>query len=326
MKNVEDQRTLKGMELLNQNQWLERLHQTKNPAREGYKAMYSSWWNGIVTDPVLMMIPMDDHQVHRGDGVFEAIKVVGGRYWLLAPHLDRMEKSAASIGLKMPFSRAEIEQILLETLRASNLQAAIVRLFLSRGPGTFSPNPYDSVGPQFHVIVTEAKALAAGKYETGVRIGISQMVAKEPWFARIKSCNYLHNVLTKKEAVDAGFDFMVALDANGFLTEGSTENLMMLNAQGQLQCPELHGILAGTTMRRAMQLAEPLRAEGAVTQILEKNFNLQDLYAAREVYMVGTTLDVIAVTTVGDRQIADGRPGPLARRLRELLLVDQASS
>lgn len=311
------------MEILDEHLWLERLRGRENPAREGYRAMYSTWWNGLVTDPALMVIPVDDHQVHRGDAVFEAIKAVNGRIWLAREHLDRMDRSGAAIGLANPLSRAEMENVLIETMRASGLREAVLRLFLSRGPGQFSTNPYDSVGPQVHVIATVLKPWPAAKIEAGVSLGLSRVPVKEPWLARIKSCNYLANVLMKKEAVDRGLDFTVGVDGDGCLTEGSTENLMLVDANGWLVRPKPDGILAGTTMQRAFELAKTSAAD-LVKGFAEKNLSLEDLRAAREVMMVGTTLDVLAVSRFEADSLGGGRCGPVAKKLRELLLQDQA--
>lgn len=311
------------MEILDENRWLERLRNRDNPARNGYRAMFSTWWRGIVTDPVLMVMPIDDHQVHRGDAVFEAVKAVNGRIWLATEHLARLERSAAAIGLKSPLSLAEMENVLVETMRASGLRSAVLRIFLSRGPGQFSTNPYDSVGPQFHVVATELKPWATEKIEAGVSLGLSKIPVKDPWLAQIKSCNYLANVLMKKEAVDRGLDFTVGVDAHGFLTEGSTENLMLLAADGALVRPKPAGILAGTTMFRAFKLAESLPKE-LVAGFEERDLKIEDLTSAREVMMAGTTLDVLPVTRLEQNVIGGGRCGPVARRLRELLIADQA--
>lgn len=309
------------MEILDEHLWLERLRRRENPARDGYRAMYSTWWNGIVTDPALMVIPVDDHQVHRGDAVFEAIKAVNGRIWLAREHLDRMDRSGAAIGLVNPLSRAEMETVLIETMRASGLKDAVLRLFLSRGPGQFSTNPYDSVGPQVQVIATVLKPWPAAKIEAGVSLGLSRVPVKEPWLARIKSCNYLANVLMKKEAVDRGLDFTVGVDGDGCLTEGSTENLMLVDADGWLVRPKPDGILAGTTMQRAFELA---KAAGTAKGFAEKDLTLEDLRMAREVMMVGTTLDVLPVSRLEQENIGGGGLGSIARELRELLARDQA--
>lgn len=311
------------MDILDEKTWLDRLRRRENPARTTYRAMYSTWWDGIVTDPSLMIVPVDDHQVHRGDAVFEALKAVDGRIWLGKPHLDRLEASAEALGLASPLSRPRLEDVLRETLKVSGLRDAILRLFLTRGPGHFSTNPYDSVGPQINLIVTDLKPLPESKILEGVSIGLSRIPVKDPWMARIKSCNYLANVLMKKEAVDRGLDFTIGLDAGGVLTEGSTENLMLVDAEGWLVRPRPEGILAGTTMLRACELAEPLVAEGLLSGVCVRDLTLTDLENAREVLMAGTTLDVVAVTRLEEKRIGSGLPGPVGKRLKAILNRDQ---
>ncbi|MBX3041906.1 MAG: aminotransferase class IV [Bdellovibrionaceae bacterium] len=311
------------MEILSKEAWLSKIASKTHSSRNSYRAMYSTWWDGIVTDPNLMMIPVDDHQVHRGDAVFEALKVMNGRIYLAREHLDRLDRSGAAISLKNPFSREQTEEILQETLKASGLENAILRLFLGRGPGSFSTNPYDSVGAQLHLIVTDLRLYSAAEVQAGVSLALSKIPPKEPWLAQIKSCNYLANVLMKKEAVDAGVDFTVGLDVDGFLTEGSTENLILYSKEGKLLRPRKPRILAGTMMTRAFELSE------SIPQILsreERDLNLTDLKEAREVMMVGTTLDVLSVTKFEGQSIGGGTQGPLSKALRDLLHEDQTSS
>jgi branched-chain amino acid aminotransferase len=311
------------MKTLTETEWLQNLKSAKNPARSGYKAMYSTWWHGIVTDPALMVVPVDDHQVHRGDAVFEAMKCVNGCVYLANEHLDRLDRSAASLSLKNPLNRSQMLEVLEKTLQASGLKNALFRLFLSRGPGQFSTNPYDSVGPQVSLVVTELRSIPAEKIENGVSVGISKIPVKDPWLAQIKSCNYLPNVLMKKEAVDRGLDFTIGVGPHGDLTEGSTENFFLVDDSGVLVRPRLAGILSGTTMMRAFELAPSLIAEGLLASITERDLHLEDLSRAREIMMAGTTLDVIAVTQIEKNKVGNGNPGPVAMRLRELILSDQ---
>jgi 4-amino-4-deoxychorismate lyase len=287
-----------------------------------YFAMYSSWYGGIVRDPSLMLVPIDDHLVHRGDGVFEAMKFVHGKVYLLNAHLDRLESSAAQLSLSWPFPRSELVNIIHETLAASGATEAYVRIFMSRGPGGFSTNPYDSVGTQIYVVVTQFKPLPEEKYLHGVRTGKSLVPPKDPWFATIKSCNYLHNVMMKKEAVDRGLDFTLGFDAAGVLTEGSTENIMLVDGAGFLVRPRLHQILKGTTMMRALHLAQDLVAQKVVRGVTEKDLTEADLRGAREAMMVGTTLDVLPVTEFEGAAIGDGKPGFVAQTLRRLIDED----
>lgn len=296
-----------------------KIQENNYPAQGTYLAMYSTWWGGIVRDPHLMMVPVDDHLVHRGDGVFEAIKVVEGCVFLLDEHLRRLEVSAGYIGLPLPLSLAEMRTVLLETTRAAGVENAVLRLYISRGPGHFSTNPYDSIGSQLYLIVTQLTGPSEQKYREGVRIGKSQIPPKEPWLAKVKTCNYLPNVMMKKESVDRGLDFTVGVDAQGFLTEGSTENIVILDQDNNLVRPELRQILKGTTMMRAFELAEQLQKQGLIREIMERNISEADLISAREAMMIGTTLDVLPIAEYEGRKIGEGRQGSVARALLTLL-------
>jgi branched-chain amino acid aminotransferase len=126
----------------------EAVHRLQNLHLEhqnSYLAMYSTWYGGIVTDPALMLVPIDDHMVHRGDGIFEAFKCVQGNIYLLDAHLDRLQRSAELIDLAWPMGRSELQGAVVQTIQAGNEQNSLVRLYISRGPGDFSPNPYASI-------------------------------------------------------------------------------------------------------------------------------------------------------------------------------------
>lgn len=295
----------------------EHLAATQNPFFEDYYAFYSSWFGGIVKNPRLMLLPIDDHMVHRGDGVFEAIKVTGRSVYLLDEHLQRLFTSAEKIALKSPFNMEKIKEVTLATLRAADQNDALIRIFLSRGPGNFSVNPYDSIAPQLYIIITKPKPPVAEKYQRGVCIGKSAVPAKSAWMAQIKSCNYLHNVLMKKEAVDRNLDFVIALDEADHVTESATENMMIVDQDGVLVHPPLANILKGTMMLRACELAEK---DGF--KVVARPIPLPELTSAREVMMAGTTLNVLPVVQFEGQIIGDGKPGFVSKKLLQLILAD----
>jgi len=311
--------------LLSSEEILKKLALYTYEQKKSYLAMYSSWYGGITTDPSLMLIPVDDHLVHRGDGVFEAFKYVHGKVYLMNEHLDRLESSSKQLGMEWPFSRAHLVEIIHEVLRVSEAKEAIIRLYMSRGPGGFTANPYDSVAPQLYCIVTQLKHLNEVKYKEGAHIGRSHVSPKDAFFAQIKSCNYLQNVLMKKEAVDRKLDFTVGYDTHGAVTESSTENIVILNEHNELVRPLLKQILRGTTMMRALHLAQDLVHQKKIKGITEQSLHEKDILAAKEVMMIGTTLDVLPVTQYEGKKIGDGKPGFIAQTLRRLLLEDQGA-
>ncbi|ASD63930.1 aminotransferase class IV [Bdellovibrio bacteriovorus] len=292
------------------------------PAQGSYLAMYSSWYGGVIKDPGLMMVPVDDHLVHRGDGVFEAIKVVDGQVFLMQEHLERLQSSAQQIGISLPHSLEDMKKIILETTRIAGAPYAVLRLYISRGPGYFTTNPYDSISSQMYLIVTSFTPFTDEKYLKGVKVGRSQVIPKDPWLARIKTCNYLPNVMMKKESVDRKIDFTIGIDPQGFVTEGSTENIVLIDKDKNLIRPKLRQILKGTTMMRTFDLAESLLAAGELKSIQEKDLTEQDILSASEAMMIGTTLDVLPVTEYEGQQIGEGKQGPLAFKLLQLLRED----
>lgn len=307
-----------ALKVLTQSDWIEAQKRPENPP---YLAMYSSLWQGVVTDPRLMLLPIDDHIVHRGDGVFEAIKVLKGKAYLLDEHLHRLEKSAQLISLPLPFAREEMKQIIAELSALTQQESLLLRLYVSRGPGGFSSNPYECPASVMYLVATQFFSYPESKYEQGVQIGRSEYRPKDSFFARIKSCNYLLNVLMKKESVDRGLDFTVGFSQEGHLTESSTENIVIVNKEGVLCRPQLHQILRGTTMMRLFDLAQEFVGEDLVG-IQECHITEEDLLNAREVMMIGTTLDVMPVVSYEGKLIGDGAVGPLAKKLLARLQKD----
>lgn len=307
--------------VLDSSQILQNLKARGNPSWTQYYAFYSSWFGGIVKDPgPWLMVPMDDHLVHRGDGVFEALKSRNRKVYLLEAHLQRLAASSAAIGIPLPHSIEDLSRIILKTLKVADQGDSLIRVFLSRGPGGFTTNPYDSLGAQFYVAITKLQPPSTEKYENGVKVGRSQIPVKEEWMARVKSCNYLPNVLMKKESVDRKLDFTVSFDEQGFLAESSTENIVIVDSAGVLTHPPLERILRGTTMIRVFELANQAGIKTAVRKISEK-----DVLSAQEVFMTGTTLDVLPVVEYEGKPIAHGKVGPIARQLKKLLEDDMKS-
>lgn len=292
-------------------------------AQNDYHAMYSSVFSGIITDPKLMTIPVDDHLVHRGDGVFEAFKMIEGKVFLFDEHLDRLQKSASDIFLDLKHSKAEIKAICAQLIEVCGLDNALFRLYASRGPGGFTPNPYASIGPQLYIIISTLNHPAASLYEEGASVAFSQVAVKSGGMAKTKSCNYLSNVLMSKEAVDRGVNFMVNVTDDGFLGEGPTENIAYLTPDNDLVFSSFDHTLRGTTLLRLQALSSALVQRGLIREMKETKQQADELIHAKEVFMIGTTLDALPVVTVDGKAIGDGKPGPVVKAARELLQQDQ---
>jgi 4-amino-4-deoxychorismate lyase len=305
--------------ILDEKNLFEKISSLQNPFHKEYYAFYSSWYGGIVKNPQLMLLPIDDHIVHRGDGVFETMKAVARAVYLMDEHLHRLFRSSKSIALQASLDYDQLKAIILETLIVADQEDAIIRIYLSRGPGNFSVNPYDAIGPQLYVVIAQLIPPTPEKYERGVTVGESTIPIKPTWMAQIKSCNYLPNVLMKKEAVDRGMDFVIGVDHQGHITESATENIMIVDQKGTIVHPTLDSILSGTTMVRACELA---REHGLATEV--RAISLAELHDANEVMIAGTSLNILPVVAFEGDPIASGQPGPVAKQLNEWMLHDIA--
>jgi branched-chain amino acid aminotransferase len=157
--------------------------------------------------------------------------------------------------------------------------------------------------------------MPAAIYEKGAKLVVSKVPVKPGAYARVKSCNYLQNVMTKKESVDRGADFALNVTGDGFVAEGPTENILVLKKNGELLAPPFDYTLRGTTLLRVLQIAESLQGELCVTRVGTGPMTLDDLREAREIMMVGTTLGACPVTWLEGVPVSDGQVGPIAKRL-----------
>jgi branched-chain amino acid aminotransferase len=183
-------------------------------------------------------------------------------------------------------------------------------------------NPYACFHPELYIVVYEMKQASIDKLPEGVSVALSKVPIKPGMFARVKTCNYLPNVLMKKEAVDLGVDFTVSLDENRFLGEGATENIGIVTRGKELFMPPPDRVLAGTTAKRAMAFALQLKAERVVTTAEFRAINLGAVRSAAEVHIYGTTPNITPVTSFDGKPVGDGKPGPIAQRLFDMLKAE----
>ncbi len=298
------------------------LEEKKLPYMEDYLAMYSSWFGAIVTDPRIMLIPMDDHMVHRGDGVFEAFKCIHGNIYQLHAHLERLNRSLESIFLYLPCSMERLVEIIQETIRSGGEKTCIVRLYVSRGPGDFSPKPHNSIGPQLYIVVTLHRDAEERKRLKGCSLIVSKVPGKGSFYATIKSCNYLPNVLMKMEAHKRGADYSIGVDEDGRLTEGATENFGIITRDREFFIPPLEGILKGTTVSRALEMAQEMVKEGLLCDARERVLYVEDMEHAQEILVFGTTMDVLPITLFEGKKVGSGKVGEFYRLFYERFAHD----
>lgn len=314
------------MKTIDFSNYLAALSGTRKPWHDKYFAMYSSVLGGVVTDPLLMQVPVDDHVVHRGDGVFDTFKCVGRAAYNLDAHLQRLMRSAESIGLSWPAGAGDIRRLTLETLAHAGREACSGRVMIARGPGSFGVSPYESPEPALYIVVYAAGVPFMAKHPEGASVRRSHVPVKPARFATVKNCNYLPNVLMKRESVDWGVDFVVGFDDDGLMAEGATENFGIVTRTGELLFPCVGNVLEGTTMLRVMQLAETLVENGALETVAFRDITEAAVRDAAEMLIVGTTLNVVSVRSFEGEPVGSGVPGPVGRALNELLGRDIESN
>jgi 4-amino-4-deoxychorismate lyase len=294
---------------------------TRQPVR--YWAFYSSQLDGIVTDPSLMVIPFDDHMVHRGHGIFDTAALVDGRIYDLEAHLDRFERSARLSMLTVP-SRAAMRDIIVRTTAASGRRDGSIRYWASAGPGSLGLAPAGGAEPGFFVMIFAGLAYPADWFTAGLRVMTTTYPIKPPLYAVTKSVNYLPNVLMQLEAQERGVDNGVFVDADGNVGESSNMNVAFVTGDGILRHPRFDHILSGCTSLRLLDLAPALKG-GLLRDVQVCDIPVDEARGAREMLLIGSSVKVAPIVEWDGKPIGDGKPGPVAAALRELLEQDMRS-
>jgi 4-amino-4-deoxychorismate lyase len=312
-----------ALPVLSQEAILTKLRASVHPAAaQQYFALYSSVLGGIVTDPALMLIPFDDHMVHRGHAVFDTAAIVDGMMYQLDAHLNRFERSASMARIPLPFPRDRLQGIILETAGASGQRDAAVRYWASVGPGGFGLSPSECVGSSFHVMIYAAAKTPASVYAEGLKFITSSIPIKPPYFARCKSTNYLPNALVVMEAKDKGADNGIFIDAHGMIGESSNMNVAFVTKDRVLRHPTFDAILAGCTVTRVLELAKELVDHGQLKDIVVADVPIEEARQAAEMLLVGSSVHVAPITQWDGQPVGDGKPGPIGKALLELIERD----
>lgn len=251
-------------------------------------------------------ISVYDHGFLYGDGVFEGIRVYNGNIFRMKEHLDRLYDSARSIMLNIPYSLEELTEKMIHTVERNGLKDAYIRLVVSRGAGDLGLDP-NNCGRANTVIIVEPLAIFPKHlYETGIDIVTVTTRRNRPdvLSPKVKSLNYLNNILVRIEAHMAGVSEALMLNDQGYVAEGSADNVFIYK-KGKLYTPPGYiGALEGITRNAIMEIAEDLGYE-----VKEEPFTRHDVYTAEEVFLTGTAAEVIAVVKVDGRTIGEGKPG-----------------
>jgi 4-amino-4-deoxychorismate lyase len=287
-----------------------------------YWAFYSSQLKGIVTDPSLMVIPFDDHIVHRGHGIFDTAAIVGGKIYDLEAHLDRFLLSAARSKLNLPASRGEITDIIVQTAAASGRRDGSIRYWLSSGPGSLELTPARGAEPGFFVMIFAGLSYPERWYAAGLRVMTTTYPIKAPLYAITKATNYLPNVLMQMEAKEKGFDNGVFIDEDGNVGESSNMNVAFVTRNSVLVHPKFDHILSGCTSLRLLELARAHQERAGVAKVEVRDISVAEARASREMLLLGSSIKVAPVIQWDDQVIGDGKPGPVSKALLQLLEED----
>jgi 4-amino-4-deoxychorismate lyase len=304
---------------------LERLQalRARQPVR--FWAFYSSHLGGIVTDPALMVIPFDDHMVHRGHGVFDTAAIIAGKIYDLEAHLDRFVRSAGTAKIPLP-SRDQMRDLIVQTTAASGRRDGSIRYWASSGPGSLGLTPAPGAEPGFFVMIFAGLAYPETWYTEGLRVMTTTYPIKAPVYAVTKSTNYLPNVLIQLEAQASGLDNGVFVDEAGNVGESSNMNVAFVSPDGMLKHPRFDHILSGCTSLRLLELAPSLQTRNLINGVEVCDIPVAEARAAREMLLIGSSIKVAPIVEWDRKPIGDGKPGPVARALRELLEEDMRSA
>jgi branched-chain amino acid aminotransferase len=253
-----------------------------------------------------------DHGLLYGDGVFEGLRSYSGRVFRLDAHLDRLWASARAIALEIPLAKDVVAQAVNDTLAANKLIDGYVRLVVTRGAGSLGLDPNRTKNPQVIVIADTISLYPREFYEKGLRIvtAATQRVHSAALSPRIKSLNYLNNIMAKLEGLQAGCVEALMLNHKGEVAECTGDNLFVVRGGRLLTPPPDAGILEGITRGAVMDLAH-----AAGIDCGEATLTRYDLYTADECFLTGTAAEVIPVVEIDGRKVGSGTPGPITARL-----------
>ena len=270
--------------------------------------------NGTLYDKADAKISVYDHGLLYGDGVFEGMRSYGGRVFRLPQHIDRLFDSARAILLEIPISPAEMERAVNETLRVNGIQDGYVRLVVTRGAGSLGLDPNKCSDPQVIIIADYITLYPDEFYENGLEIVTVSTIRNHPaaLSPRIKSLNYLNNILAKIEGLQAGCVEALMLNHKGEVAECTGDNIFLVR-DGEITTPPVDaGILEGITRQAVIELARQ-----AGISVREVSLTKHDVYIADECFLTGSAAEIVPVVKVDSRPIGDGRPGPVTRDLTD---------
>ena len=260
-------------------------------------------------------ISVFDHGLLYGDGVFEGIRIYNKRIFLLNDHIDRLFNSAKAIALDIPVSKEELCNNVIETCKANDIEDGYIRLVITRGKGTLGLNPYLCSKPEIIIITAKIQLYPEELYRDGLKIVTVGTVRNHPEAInpKIKSLNYLNNVLAKIEAINSGCLECIMLNHKGEVCEASGDNIFLVS-NNIIKTPSVNsGALVGLTRNKVIEISK-----NNEFKVSEESISRYDLYTADEVFLTGTAAEIISVVEIDKRKIGNGKPGKITKQLSEL--------
>ena len=272
------------------------------------------WLDGKIVDEADAKISVFDHGLLYGDGIFEGIRFYNGRVFRLTEHIERLYLSAKALLLKMPWTLEAVCEATLQTIRANGLKDGYIRLVVTRGIGDLGLNPYLCPTPSMFIIASGITLYPAELYENGLEVVTCSTRRPTPasLSPQVKSLNYLNNVMAKVEALKAGAKEGLMLNEQGYVAECTGDNVFIVKKDEVITPPVSDGSLDGITRQVIFELC----AELGIT-IREKSMARYDVYTADESFLTGTAAETIPMVKLDEREIGDGKPGPISLKLIE---------
>lgn len=276
--------------------------------------MATIWLDGQWLGSEEARISVFDHGLLYGDGVFEGMRVYGGRVFRLEEHLERLYDSAQAIRLEIPLSRPEMEAVTLEGIQRAGLVDGYLRHVVTRGVGDLGFDPRKCSRATTFIIFDTIRLWPQEFYARGLRVvtASTPIPHREALSPRVKSLNYLPHILAKLEGIEAGADEVLMLDSAGSVAEGSGQNLFIVKHRVMRTPPAHAGILKGVTRDAIIEIAR-----GAGYDVREEPLNRYDVYTAHEAFFTGTAAEVVYIRQVDGRVIGDGAIGPVTQDMAE---------
>jgi branched-chain amino acid aminotransferase len=277
------------------------------------------WMNGELVNWADAKVHVLSHALHYGSGVFEGIRAYatdrGPAVWHLDAHLDRMYASGAIYHMEIPYAKAELVQATKDVIRANGLDSCYIRPIAFRGYGEMGVNPLNAPVDVVIAVWPWGAYLGEDALEQGVRVKVSSWKRHDqnslPSAAKATG-GYLGSILAKVESLKAGYDEAIMLNQEGFIAEGSGENIFVVSGGNLLTPPTTVGALSGVTRSAVITIARDLGY-----QVHERNLVRTDLYLADEVFFTGTAAELTPIREVDDRTVGAGHRGPVTKELQD---------